>query len=422
MLSAFSKTVRDSLMSTLDGVTLGERVAELRRRLGLSQKDLAAELGRSESWVSQVERDVLPVERVSVLQALADALGAPTSDLRPDASTVVRHSTPQQAAELAALRLAMTGHPALATLLGTAVQDNHQLGPLRDGVAEAWRLTHASEFNALTAMLVPLLGQLEQAARVRRGRQRSEVAGLLTSAYQVASAAFARLDEADASWLGADRASRWAEDAGNPLAVVAAAFRMGHAFITLRRLDQAEHVADHAIQALAPLTGVDECPPEVLSLYGAMHLILAVVYAREGDRAGTRRTIAKARKIAARIGLDRNDFNTEFGTANVELHAVSTAVDLGDAGEAIDLARTVDASGLSAERQSRLAIDLARAHVQRRHIGDAVAALLEAERQAPEQVQTHLLARETVKDLLSLAGRRAPPELLSLARRIGATA
>jgi DNA-binding GntR family transcriptional regulator len=32
------------------GATFGERVAELRRRRGQSQKNLAAEVGRSESW------------------------------------------------------------------------------------------------------------------------------------------------------------------------------------------------------------------------------------------------------------------------------------------------------------------------------------------------------------------------------------
>ena len=138
------------------------------------------------------------------------------------------------------------------------------------------------------------------------------------------------------------------------------------------------------------------------------------------DRSATRQAMGSARKIAGRLGEDRNDYNTEFGPTNVELHAVSTAVDLGDAGEAIDLARTVDAAGLSPERQSRLAIDLARAHLQRRHTGDALAALLEAERQAPEQVQAHAQARETIHDLLNLAGRRATPDLLDLARRIGA--
>jgi hypothetical protein len=160
---------------------------------------------------------------------------------------------------------------------------------------------------------------------------------------------------------------------------------------------------------------------EALSLTGAMHLLRAVVTAKEGDRAGTRAAISQARQIAARIGADRNDYNTEFGPTNVELHAVATAVDLGDAGEALDLAAKIDASGLSPERQARLNTDLARAHLQRRHTGEALAALLEAERHAPEQVQTHALVREIVRDLLSLSGRRATPELLDLARRIGAS-
>ena len=36
--------------------TIGERIAEARKRKGLSQKDFASLMGRSESWVSQVER------------------------------------------------------------------------------------------------------------------------------------------------------------------------------------------------------------------------------------------------------------------------------------------------------------------------------------------------------------------------------
>jgi hypothetical protein len=62
-------------------------------------------------------------------------------------------------------------------------------------------------------------------------------------------------------------------------------------------------------------------------------------------------------------------------------------------------------------------IDLARAHAQRRHSGEALQALLTAEQHAAEQVHTHALARQLVRDLIALAGRRAPEELLALARR-----
>ena len=408
-------------MQAMAGATLGERVAELRRRLGMSQKDLAKDVGRSESWVSQVERDVLPVERLAVLQTLADALGASVRDLRPETA-----EPPADGAkvpdELGALRLAMTGHPALGTLLGTEAVTPRELTDLEADVDEAWRLTHASQFSALAGLLSVLLIDLEGTIRVQRGRRRSNTAGLLARAYQAGSAAFARVSEADAAWLAADRATRWAEDAGDPLAAVAGGFRMGHAFLTLERLEQAEHVAVTAIAALRPMVDAEDCSPEALSLYGAMHLLLAVVHAREADGAATREAIATAREIATRVGGGRNDYNTEFGPTNVDLHAVSTSVDLGNAGEAIDLAKGVDASDLSPERQSRLFIDLARAHAQRRHAGEAVAALLEAERLAPEQVQASSRVRDLVHDLLNLAGRRATPDLLDLARRIGAVA
>jgi transcriptional regulator with XRE-family HTH domain len=406
----------------LSGLTLGQRVAELRRIRGLSQRDLAVEVSRSESWVSQVERDVLPVERVSVLQILADALGASVAQLRPEAAQAPRPTETSTADELGELRLAMTGHPALRTLLGTDSADAVDLRELTATVDEVWQLTHSSQFRDLEARLGPLLKKLESGVRQLTGRRRKEAAALLNSAYLAASAAFARQDEADAAWLAADRAARWAEDAGDPFATVVGNFRMGHAFITLRRPDQAERAATDAIAALRPLTDQADCAPQALSLYGAMHLVLAVVHAREGNRSATRSAIDTARAVAARLGEDRNDYNTEFGPTNVELHAVATAVDLGDAGEALDIAAGIDASGLSLERQSRLAIDLARAHIQRRQIGDAVAALLEAERHAPEQVPASGLVRALVADLLRLAGRRATPELTNLARRSGVTA
>jgi tetratricopeptide (TPR) repeat protein len=371
--------------------------------------------------VSQVERDVLPVDRLPVLRSLAAALGVSVQDLRPEAAGPPATVDGASTDDLGALRLAITGHPALGALLGAGPAVSRELPVLRAAVDEAWRLIAASQFRAVDALLVPLLAELEAAGREHGAARRPQVARLLTGVYEAAAAAFARLGDADAAWLAADRAVRWAEDAGDPLAAVASSFRIGHAFLTLERLDQAEHVAVMAIEALRPMVDAEDCPPEALSLYGALHLLLAVVHAGEADGTGTRQAIAAARKIAARLGADRNDYNTEFGPTNVVLHAVSTAVDLGNAGEALKLAETIDASCLSPERQSRLFINLARAHTQRRQAGEAVAALLAAERLAPEQVQASTRAREMVHDLLNLAGRRATLDLLSFARRIGAS-
>lgn len=400
--------------------TLGERVTELRTHRGLSQKELAIEVGRSESWVSQVERDVLKVERVPVLRALADALGVSVRELRPEAIASDAGSETGRAGDMDALRMAMTGHPTPDLLLGEHPEQTADVEGLAGRVAEAWSLTHASDFAALNAVLIELLPNLERAWRRAGEPQRRALARLLADAYQAAASAFARLDEADASWVAADRSITVAELGGDPLGAVAGLFRMAHAFITLRRLDQAEHVARTGMSALVPVVASPDAEPAALSLYGALNLVLAIVHARAGRRAEAREAIAEGRRIGDLLGADRNDYETEFGPTNVELHAIAVAVELGDAGEALDLASTVDATGLSAERQSRLFIDLARAHAQRRHVGEAVQALLEAERHAPEQVHTHALARQLVRDLIILAGRRASDDLLALARRSAA--
>src|SRR5918992_2568967 len=54
--------------------TIGQRIAAYRRRRGLSQAALAGLVGRSESWLSQVERGVRSVDRLSVLLDMARVL------------------------------------------------------------------------------------------------------------------------------------------------------------------------------------------------------------------------------------------------------------------------------------------------------------------------------------------------------------
>ncbi|WP_307824981.1 helix-turn-helix domain-containing protein [Streptomyces sp. M2CJ-2] len=409
-------------MTDTDARATGQRIKELRRAAGMSQSDLAIAMERSESWVSQVERGVQPVERLSVLQALADALGVSVRDVRPDAGAPAegpKEVQPPASNDLDALRVALTGHPALSSLFDEpSTEATASTDELRVQVDEVWDLAHASKHAALSEQLSALLPSIEAAVRHAPASDRLELHALRARAYQVAAAAFVRQDEADAAWIAADRALQAAELAGKPLEVVASLFRMAHAFIRQQRTEQAERAASSAVAVLAPRAELQSCPPEELSLLGAMNLVLAVINAREGQRAETHQHIGQAREIAARLGEDRNDFDTEFGPTNVELHAVATAVDLGDAGLALDVASSVDPSGLSPERQSRFLLDVARAHAQRRHVGEAVAALLDAEKLAPEQIHSHHSARTVVRDLVQLSGNRIPKPLAQLAERM----
>ena len=215
-----------------------------------------------------------------------------------------------------------------------------------------------------------------------------------------------------------DRAGFCAEVAGSPLAVAASMFRMAHVFLALGQFEQAQHVATNTAQSLEPkITG--NPGPETLSLYGAFHLVLAVAAACDNERSLAHQHLDTAATIADQLGEDRDDYGTEFGPTNVAIHAVSIAVELGDAGQAIELAQQVDPSNLSPERQAGYYLDLAQAHTIRRQIGEALHSLQEAERIAPQETRVHYVGRAVTRDLLQLSGLRPRPELRELAERFG---
>src|SRR5437588_9677985 len=94
---------------------IGENVAFHRRRLGLSQVEFAGLVGRSESWVSQVERGVRAVDRMSVLQKVADVLSVPVAELRGEDEQLPEAERPEA---FDMIREALTGHPAIGGILG----------------------------------------------------------------------------------------------------------------------------------------------------------------------------------------------------------------------------------------------------------------------------------------------------------------
>jgi transcriptional regulator with XRE-family HTH domain len=392
---------------------LGRKIAAERRRRGLSQPELARLLGRSVAWVSQVERGVRKVDRMSVLQTVATALDVPLAELAAEAPVVA--AVTEEPPGAAGLRLVLSGAHALRAMLDG--RRPPALSTLRTRSRMAWELTHDGHYTDLSELLRTLVPDLETAARALPEAQRADVFELMAATYQACSAALAKLGEPEASWIAADRAMAAAERAGSPLLVAAGAFRLVFVFLAAHHYDQAEETARTAAEALQSRT--DEGDPQAMSLWGGLTLQRAVIASRVNDPDAAYSHLERAAQAAARLGEGRNDFNTEFGPANVTLHEIAVAVELGDAGRALRAAAAVDAGGLSAERRARMQIDVARAHAQRRQIGEAVAALRQAEDITPELVGGHELVRQLVSDLLTM---QDPPstELRELAGRVGA--
>lgn len=387
--------------------SLGRRIALHRTRRGMSQRDLAAAVGRSEGWVSQVERGARTVDRMSVLRSVADALGVPVVELAsetPIIATTDGHPEPVRAlravlADAAALRYAAAPGPAVP------------LSELVGRVDRAWDLAHAADTDQLVPLLVELIPDLETAARSARGQGRRAAYVALARAYHAAAAAAAKLDAAPAAWVAADRAIRAAESAGDPLLIAAGAFRLTLALQRTRQYDEAERAASSAHDAL-DLMG--DTGPAATSLRGALLLQLAVIAARRRDPDVALARLDAADAAAATLDGYRDHHDLEFGPANVDAHRVAVAVELGDPTTALRVAAGLDTTGMSPERRSRLLVDVARAHLQRRHPDGAIAAVEDAVRIAPA-VARHQLVVALLRDL-TRAGHSRDPRVRALLR------
>jgi transcriptional regulator with XRE-family HTH domain len=398
-----------------DATPLGERIAYYRRRRGLSQVKLAGLLGRSESWLSQVERGVRSIDRISVLTQVAAALNVPVTELSPD-PLVQEHGGEHPTVR--AVRLALSDQGALALLFGLPAGSKPLgLAGLRAKAARAWELTHASRYEELGELLPSLILDCEAACRRLTGADRRAAFQVAADAYQAVAATMSKLRQVDAAWVAGDRSIAAAERGEAPLLAAAGAFRIAHGFLSGGQTAEALRTALSAAAALEDQ--VPDGPPELVALWGALNQAAAVIATRASEEDTARGCMRKAEDAARRIGADRNDFETEFGPTNVALHAVGIAVELGDAGEALRRAATVDAAGLSIERRARFLLDVARAYAQRRKVADTVRVLEEAEALTPEQVRSHPMVREMVRDLLRGERRSVNPALRALAQRVG---
>ena len=108
-----------------------------------------------------------------------------------------------------------------------------------------------------------------------------------------------------------------------------------------------------------------------------------------------------------------------FGPANVGIHEVAVAVELGDADQAVRRAAALTLPGdLPRERSSHHYIDLSRAWLCQRDTARALACVAQAEQLAPQRTRYLPMARETITRLLDIH-RRTPEQLRGMAGRMG---
>ena len=227
-----------------------------------------------------------------------------------------------------------------------------------------------------------------------------------------------KCDERGLAWLAADRSFRAAQATRNPVLIGSSSRVYVRAFMRERRYRAAADLA------VASAEGVERAEassaPAARSVYGSLLLSGAVAAAKHEGRDQSLSLLDEAQETANRLGGDHNHRWTAFGPTNVLLHRVSTAVELGDAGQAIHQARGIDPSHVAlTERKVVLHVDTARAFTQWGKLRQAHTALMAAENLAPEEVAERPMVHSLIRELRARSTGHLKRDLTSMADRVG---
>lgn len=396
-------------------LTIGERVAWKRRSRGMSQGVLAGLVGRTEDWLSKVENNKIHLDRLSVVRAIADALGAPIGELLGETLTP-RAPLDGGTSTMPALRKALLDYRELSPFLTASTTAPPTLAGLRSSVNDVWTAYQQSRLDYVVSRLPVNLAKAQAALRSYHGEDHDRARRCLAFTYQVAATVLTKLGATDLAWISAERGFHLAQDGGDPI-VVGSLFRsLAHTLLATGRHRDAVQLVDDGAGFLE--AGLGTASPRYLSIYGTLFLTGSVAASRSGNRAAAQSFLTRADAAARRIGRDANHLWTAFGPTNVAIHRVQTALELGDVQVAIDLAPRVDATALPTERRARHAMETARAYSAWNRTDEAMATLLDAEHFAPEQVRHHAVSRNLVQSWIRRGRHKPSHQLAGLARRM----
>lgn len=366
--------------------------AARRAALGFTQETLAERLGMERSAMVRWESGKSapqPWVRRKIAAALAITLDELAVLLSQPAVPTLRRGAVQQS------DLVHAGIPALRRVL-----DAHDLpedGPTRDiaelehAVADVVTNRLQSNYGALATLIPALLSELMRAFTTSSGAERVAVARLLVQAYRAADAIADKYGYYDLSARIIGLMEWAAREAEDDLLIATAAYVRAETFFANGDLHTGRRMLERAATRVEHQTSA-----QAAAVYGALHMRAAVTAARAGLAASARNHLAEASRCAFQVDEDVY-FGTAFGPASVRIHQVSLAVELGDAGTALQSAAGWSPPiSLPAERRSHFHVDLGRAHHQAGRHDQALGEFIAARRAAPEHIQAHPQVREVI--------------------------
>jgi transcriptional regulator with XRE-family HTH domain len=392
--------------------SIGKRVRRARLRLGLTQADLAVAVGKTQGWVSKVEKGGIELDRTAIINQLAAALHCHPNDLMERPYVAGKASENQWQISAASILRELRRYdlaPAFDGLPRAAAElwlDTQRLHRLRDTAANV----------AIMKVLPDMLRESRALAELSSGREREEAYAVYAVECKFAHTAAHSLGHPELIAMACERASWSARLSGDPvMEAVAGWMRVWDMWATadwddsLALSDQALHSIEDQFRAGDPLA---------VRAWGTIHLRAAVAAARAGraleaeDRIGHARAAAEQMDAGGDPLFDRHSLT--FSSGNVQIHAVSVQLEMGDHGKALALNQRADpavVAALPGSRRGHHHMDLARAWLWDGKRDKALKELETAEKIAPQLVRNHPIGRATLRKIV-YAERAATRERL----------
>jgi len=444
---------RSDVTKALRDRDIGRLFRLLAQYAGASQTRLAIACQTTQPKVSGYMRGTTLVEALEVFDRIANGLAMPdrarialglapsaqpadTADSEEDEPSVRRRTfVGLTGSALATALLADTASggwadaiESFATVLVSRVPDTAAAGlgdppdvpSLAAAVARAKRDYQACRYSAAAKSLPVLISWSQAACATFDGQARRQAFTLSAEAHHVAASILLKAGDQGLGWLTADRSMQAARASEDPVTLASSARIITHALMKGKHYKAATDTASTLAASFGRDMAVHD--PVSLSVYGSLLLRGATAAARHDDRRRAYELLGEAEQTARRVGGDRNLRWTAFGPTNVSLHRVNIALTLGDAGTAIDVARTVDLGKIDVtERKASFLMDTARAFLQCGRHERAYLALRAAAEMAPEEITGRPSAHRLVHDLVTTAPPSLHHQAQDFARRIGVT-
>jgi transcriptional regulator with XRE-family HTH domain len=390
-----------------------ERLRRLRKRSGLTQAEFGQRMGRSQAWVSSVERGDLVLDSISLLNRAARVLNVHPNDIvgRPYPATSPLEQRGHAA--IRRMRRAIQCHDLSVPWAG----EPGDIRTLRDDVARITLLRRQARYAHAGDAIPELLAELLSAARQSDARSAEAFHALLARTYQEADAVAHAFGYADLSSLAIERARWSAEHSGDPLRVAVADYLRVRELWSSSLWGEASSYIDSALRRVEDIGS-----PAALTVLGSLHLRAAITAARSYDAVQARAHLTEARTIAAHVPTSFDPYELTFTSINVDFHDVATSVDMADGVEAVRRAKSVRIPpGTPPSRVSHFHMDVARAWLYYGDHARALSCIELAERVAPQLVRNHPMAHTTVRSLLSKGRRGSRERLRRIADRMHIT-